>query len=165
MMPQFSAPWSLKLKLTTGAFVALLLGPPLGIELFGGSGEDLRFTLGIPILIVVGCAAFTVRGYTIEGDTLYVHRLGWRTAIDLRALRDVEIHPGATAGSVRTFGNGGLFGFIGRFRNGMLGAYRAYVTDASREVVLELEDDTLVVSPGEPASFVETIEQGRVKPA
>ena len=164
MTPQFSAPWSRKLKLTTGVFVALLLGLPIGIAVFGGAEEDLRFALGIPVLIVIGCAAFTIRGYSIEGETLYVHRLGWRTAIDLSTLREVEVRPGATAGSIRTLGNGGLFGFIGRFRNGMLGAYRAFVTDASREVVLELEDDTLVVSPGEPALFAEALER-RSEPA
>lgn len=165
-MPPFSAPWSFKLKLTTGVFVLLLLGLPIGIEVFGGNtGESLRLTLGIPVLILVGCATFTIRGYSIEGDTLHVHRLGWRTAIDLSMLREVEMRPGATAGSIRTFGNGGLFGFIGRFRNGLLGAYRAYVTDASHEVVLELGDDTLVISPGEPALFIETIEQRHPEPA
>jgi len=42
MTPPFSAPWSLKLRLTTGAFVALLLGLPLGIELFVETVEQRR---------------------------------------------------------------------------------------------------------------------------
>ena len=45
--------------------------------------------------------------------------------------KDVEIVPISKddlKGSLRTFGNGGLFGYAGYFQNKKLGKYRMYVT-------------------------------------
>ncbi|WP_373812815.1 PH domain-containing protein, partial [Porphyromonas loveana] len=43
---------------------------------------------------------------------------------------EVEVAPigkEALSGSIRTFGNGGLFGYAGFFRNKALGSYRMYI--------------------------------------
>ncbi len=50
-------------------------------------------------------------------------------------------------GSIRTFGNGGLFCFSGRFRNRKLGSYRAFATDPKLAVVLRFPDKIVVVTP------------------
>jgi len=57
-------------------------------------------------------------------------------------------------GSIRTFGNGGLFSFTGFYRNRLLGAYRAFVTDPRQAVVLRFPKRNVVVSPGAPEEFV-----------
>ena len=59
--------------------------------------------------------------------------------------------------SIRTFGNGGLYSFTGWFRNTALGAYRAFVTDPHRTVVLHFPTRTVVVSPSAPEDFVHVI--------
>lgn len=64
-------------------------------------------------------------------------------------------------GSVRTFGNGGFFGFIGWFRHALLGSYRAYATDPANAVVLHFEDDTVVITPDDPAAFARSVEEAR----
>lgn len=53
-----------------------------------------------------------------------------------------------------TFANGGLFAFVGNFHTSDLGAYRAYVTDGMKAVVLKFTDKTIVVSPDEPEEFI-----------
>ena len=78
-----------------------------------------------------------------------------------RDLRDVKVRPGVLTGSIRTLGIGGFFGYIGRFRSRLLGNYQAYVTDSSRAVVLRFKDDTLVISPDDPAAFVSKVYQLR----
>lgn len=159
-MPTFAAPWDLRLKLTTGFFVLLLVALiVVGLQPTpDGSALWTAMKVGIPLVILAGAAAFMVRGYRIEGGVLHIHRLGWTTTLNLAGLTDAEVFPGATAGSIRTFGNGGLFGFIGRFRNSLLGSYRAYLTDAARCVVLRFEDKIVVVSPDDPAAFVEAVQ-------
>jgi hypothetical protein len=50
-----------------------------------------------------------------------------------------------------------LFSFSGWHYNTLLGAYRAFVTDPSRAVVLHLGRRNVVVSPLAPEDFVRDI--------
>ncbi len=144
----FRAPLSQKLKLTTVIFLSAMGGvtvlTPLPLNL-------------IPVLLVGALAAFSVRGYTVQPGVVLVHRLGWATRIPLRDLVSVEAEPHATVGSIRIFGNGGAFAFTGKFRNSTLGSYRAYVTDPAFCVVLELDSQKVVLTPGSPVRFVEAV--------
>jgi hypothetical protein len=102
--------------------------------------------------------AFSVWGYSVRDGQVLVHHPGWTTRLDLADLQAVEATPGIMRGSTMTFANGGLFGFVGHFRNDALGAYRAYATKGENAVVLHLPEDTVVVTPGDPAAFVEVVE-------
>ena len=73
--------------------------------------------------------------------------------------RGSRISPDAMRRSLRTFGNGGVFGFTGWFYNSRLGRYRAWVTDPKRAVVLVFPDRTIVVSPGRPHLFVDELRE------
>ena len=149
----FSAPWGLKLKVTTAVFAAVGLYAFVASDATGSA---------VVLAVYALCAALAVRGYTVVDNHLLVHRLGWATRFDLAGLRDVRYEPGLTEGSVRVLGVGGLFGFVGLFRNATLGVYGAYATDSARSVVLELADKTVVVTPDRPADFVRVVqvEQG-----
>ena len=107
-----------------------------------------------PLVLVVGCALFTIRSYTLASDVLLIHRLFWRTRLPLVALQSARFEPRAMQWSIRTFGNGGFFSFTGFYRNKLLGAYRAFVTDPRRTVVLRYTGRTVVVSPHAPEDFV-----------
>ena len=62
-------------------------------------------------------------------------------------------------GSIRLFGNGGVFCFIGYYRNAILGNYRAYVTDYAKSVILEFGGRKILVSPDDPEAFVEALRE------
>jgi len=147
----FRAPWDGRVKVVTFGFLALAA---LAVLTTGS-------TVALPV-VVIAClvAAFGVRGYSVVDGTLYVHRLGWSTKFDLSKLRRVEASPGITMGSIRAFGNGGLFGFVGYFRNEIIGMYKAYATDGMRAVLLEFPDLKVVVTPDSPAEFVEAVRDG-----
>ena len=149
MVTHFSAPWSRRLKQISGGLTILLVGVS-AVSGWVGSA--------VALAILGGGLVYSVRGYSVAPDAVWVHRLGWATRLDLGEIREARVEPGAMTGSVRTFGNGGLFGFTGRFRNALLGSYRAYVTDASRTVVLTVGDEAVVVSPERPAAFVAAVE-------
>ena len=149
MATHFLAPWGAKLWVATIGFLALFAfiayrsGPPA--------------SYGI-LAVALVASTFMVRGYSIVDGKLLVHRLGWSTKFDLAQLSTVEFSPGATLGSVRVMGIGGLFGFVGRFRNEVLGLYRAYATDAMNTVVLDFAGAKVVVTPDDPPAFVAAIE-------
>jgi hypothetical protein len=90
----------------------------------------------------------------VRADVLGIKRLFWETRLPLAGLNALRHDPQAMQGSIRTFGNGGLYSFTGRFRSRRLGPYRAFVTDPGRSVVLVFRDQTVLVSPAEPERFV-----------
>ncbi len=144
----FAAPWGTHVRLVTAGAVVLLLVVVRSLD--GGM-------TWLPVALLIGASLLSVRGYSIRAGSVLVHRLGWSTTISLEGLQDVRVEPGVTRGSIRTFGNGGLFGFVGHFRNGVLGAYRAYFTDPELAVVLDLGSQRVVVSPERPNLFAEEV--------
>jgi hypothetical protein len=115
------------------------------------------------LVAIVGLAlVFAVRGYSLLDGQLLIHRLGWATRFDLADLTSVEFSPGATIGSIRTMGIGGLFGFVGHFRNEILGSYRAYATDEENTVILDFSGEKIVVTPDSPVEFVAAVEAARL---
>jgi hypothetical protein len=56
--------------------------------------------------------------------------------------------------SLRLFGNGGMFGITGLYRNKTLGTYRAFVTDPRQSVVLQMTSRVVVISPAYPRAFL-----------
>jgi hypothetical protein len=155
MKKHFGAPWSTRLKLLSAAFVVLLV-----IVFFVTDGLARYVVLAI----LLATAALAVRGYSVIDGQLLVHRLGWATKFDLEKLTSAEVSPGATMGSVRALGIGGLFGFVGHFRNEVLGLYKAYATNEHNTVVLDFGGDKVVVTPGEPHEFVEAVSAWAAQP-
>ena len=146
-MKNFKAPWGRSLVLISASVTLMCLGSTAFRWL------SIWVSL-LPLVLVVGCALFSVRGYTVTGDVLMIHRLLWVTRISLHGLQSAEACPNAMRGSLRTFGNGGLFSFTGYYRSRTLGPYRAYVTDFKRTVVLRWAHRTVVLSPEFPEEFV-----------
>lgn len=107
--------------------------------------------------LIIGSFFFTVRGYSLKGETLKIHRVGWTKDFNLHNLKDAEIDNNAMRRSWRLLGNGGLFGWIGTFRNSRRGKYKAYVTNRYQCVVLDLGNQVLVLSPVEPYKFIAAV--------
>ena len=163
----FGAPWGRSLVLATSVQVlvllavcaATLLAALLDAEL--PSWQRLLALLlgvGLPLTVLGAAARFGVRGYTVSGDSILVHRLGWSSTVEVRGLESATSSPHVMRRSVRELGNGGLFAYTGRFRNATLGSYRAFVTGHARTVVLRLRNDAegsvIVMSPDDPDAFV-----------
>ena len=156
-MKHFNAPWSKSLIVMSaiGTIVCLGVTASVSRSLTVARFGSFSFWLSLlPLVVVVGSALFTVRGYTLRGDVLLVHRLFWSTRLPLAGLQSAEFHPGAMRGGIRTFGNGGLFSFTGWYRNRLLGSYRAFVTDPQRTTVLRFAGRTVVLSPDRPEELV-----------
>src|SRR5918993_1750567 len=148
-MRSFLAPWGSGLKLSTSIACAVV-GVPAIVQLSYSRpiGWLLLMVLVLPVLGMV-------RGYRLTPTHLEVQRAGWTTRLPLAGLTSAAIEPGVMARSLRAWGNGGAFAITGRFRNTRLGAYRAYVTDTSRTVVLRFRSETVVISPDDPQRFTQ----------
>lgn len=159
-----AAPWATCVKVTSwiatvvlgGATYALLKAIPRGTqvpfaETFG------TFMAFLPLLVALIAALFVVTAYDVEGTELRVRRLLWSTRVPLAGLVRAWHDPEAMKRSIRLFGNGGLYSVTGLFQNQSLGRYRAFVTDPTRAVVLELPKRPVVISPADPAAFLQLL--------
>ena len=111
--------------------------------------------VGVPLVVLLAPLPFVVRGYVLTETSIEVRRLGWSTVLPLEGLVAVSGEPEGLRGSVRVFGNGGLFVISGRFWNRKIGRFRAYATDPSRAVLLRYQDGkNVVVTPNDVQHFI-----------
>lgn len=154
------APWSRSLILISVLSSLLCLGISAGFAL--SRDPRLHWPALLPLVVLAVCALFTVRGYLVTADALLVRRLLWSTRLPwagAAALQSVRAEPDAMRGSIRLWGNAGMYSFTGLFRSKALGSYRAFVMDRHRTVVLRFADRTIVVSPASPQDFVRDVRQ------
>ena len=105
------------------------------------------------VALVVGCALFTIRGYTVTPDAILVHRLVWNTRLPLAGLQSARFERTRRRWGVR-IGNGGFFSFSGFHYTPGLGLWRILVTDHRRLVMLRYPNRMVAISPSAPEDFV-----------
>lgn len=155
----YRANWSGTLKFTTACCCVLCLGIILmGVFDFPITKPNARLMMVIgPVIALLAGAAFIIRSYTIKERELVVHRLGWRSRVDLSHLKSASYDPWAMRHSIRVAGNGGFFAFCGHYRSPRLGNYRAFATDPKHAVVLRFPDRIVVVTPDDPQKFIREV--------
>lgn len=159
-----AAPWSKSLKLmsTFGTVVLVVVGVSAyrGIPMVSGIAHTLG--LGITLALVLGLLGsflFAVTGYAVDEAGLHIERPLFATRIPLGGLQRLWSDPEACKGSLRLFGNGGLYSFTGLFRNKTLGTYRLFGTDLRRAVVLRVAERVVVITPADPDAFIAHLRQ------
>lgn len=155
-MKNYKAPWGTLLIVVSSLTTVLCVGIA-GAFVAIGHGA-LPWVAALPLGLLATAVLFTIRGYAVTSDAILVRRLLWTTRLPLTGLQSVQFQPDAMHGSIRAFGNGGLFSFTGFFSSRALGGYRAYVTDVHRTVVLRFASSTVVVSPSAPEEFVRDVD-------
>jgi hypothetical protein len=159
---RFSAPWSTSVLLITYAVLGLMAG--VAIVCHQQAPPDTRWlATGILAAIVLVTLPFSVRGYVLTPEALWIERWGWRHAIPLSDVVSVTAYPEALRGSLRLFASGGLFGFFGIFWSRRLRMFRAYCTAPKRSVLIKLRQRTVVISPENPEAFVVALENALLK--
>jgi len=152
----FNAPWGKTLCWMSAFGIVILLVALIPVLLLK-KPEWTHLMVLLPLLLLPGAALFIIRSYEIEPNVLAIRRLLWTTRLPLSGLQSVVVVPDAMRGSLRLFGNGGMFSITGWYRSRALGNYRAFVTDLKRTVVLRFAKKTIVVSPENPEQFVSEI--------
>lgn len=153
---EFRAPWSTQLRTATVLSVVMLLIVLAAMVAAGRQMQPLArgALIALPLLLIAGTAACTVRGYVLTEHAILVRRLGWTTRLPLAGIESITGDAQAMSGSIRLAGNGGLFSFSGEFWNRKLRRYRALATDPSRAVVLRYPRRTIVITPHDPQQFI-----------
>jgi len=105
----------------------------------------------------------SVGEYVLESDGLSIKRKIFPIKIKYEEIKKVSrLGYQDIKSSIRIFGNGGLFGFYGIFRNESIGNYRAYFSNFSDLVLIETDKKKFVISPENPDIFTDYL-KSRIK--
>jgi hypothetical protein len=159
-----AAPWPTFLKVTSliATVVLGVAGYVTFMTIPHGTRVPFAESFGtlisfVPPLIALVAALFVVVAYELDGTDLRVRRLLWSTRVPLSGITRAWHDESAMKGSLRVFGNGGLYSVTGLYQNRALGRYRAFVTNPKHAVVLALPKRVVVVSPADPRAFLEQL--------
>ncbi len=83
----------------------------------------------------------------------------WSSYLPLEGLVTVRPAPNICRGSLRIFGNAGLFSYTGLYWNKKLGRYRLIATDLKKATVLVFPHRTVVITPAIPQVFIDYFNQ------
>lgn len=108
------------------------------------------------LLLPVITYLYRPKAYMLDGQNFYISRIAGSFRIPLSVITTVQQIPNSDLRfSIRTFGNGGLFGYTGYFRNSKLGKMRWFVSQRKNYVLIETNDGAkFVVSPDEPGQLL-----------
>ncbi len=164
----FTAPWDHRLTTLTILFSGILAGATVLVAwmaLTRAPSAPLRVAMLasalIPALALVAGALLAPRDYEVGQGRLRIRRSIGSIEIPLSSIQDVgQLSVESLAGSTRTLGSGGLFGYYGRFQNRTLGNYRMYATRGEGYVLVRA-DHPYVLTPDSPEAFIEAVNRGR----
>lgn len=138
-------------KIITAAVFLLFIG----ISIASGT-----FMVGLLGLAVIGISyGLSPLSYVVTPEFICIKRIFGNAIIPLSSVREVRVAvPEDLKGSLRVFGNGGLFGYYGLFRTSALGICNWYITNRSKAVVLITAGKAVLVSPEDMTGFVDTVQ-------
>lgn len=164
---KFEASLDTLAKIASIVIVALTIG--LGVLTFkdwltgtNPANIDKGFLIPFSILSVITflCFLFAPISYTLTDRQLIINRPLFSRKIDLTTLlKFKKVTEDEMAGTIRTFGVGGLFGYFGKFANDLYGEMNYYVTQRKNYVVLITDDKEVIVLSPNDQTLVDRIEE------
>lgn len=140
-------------SIVSGIFVIITLLP----FFIDSSTSDLTEFIIICTLwfTFIFCYLFRITGYTLNDSELIIHRPIFNKIVKRNTIKEIKkLNSDEINGMIRTFGNGGLFGFYGWFYNSKLGKIRLYCSRSNDLILLSLEKGKIVISPDETENFI-----------
>jgi hypothetical protein len=111
-------------------------------------------------VVIVIVYLFSVKKYRITNDSLEIVRVLNVKSISLSSLKEVRVVSNSEmAWTIRLFGSGGLFGFIGYFWNYKHRFISAYATRMTRLVLVTTKENKKMIISPEDFEFVEMLQQ------
>jgi hypothetical protein len=163
MTTRFDAPWDRQLRLATwlaGLILVAVGAVMLAVGLAVGELWPFFLVACLLAAVLTGAWLLAPAGFELQGRELIVRRRILAVRIRLEDIRAVDrLADQDLVGSIRLGGNGGLFGWYGRYWNRRLGPFRLYATRRTGMVRIDTERELFVLSPADPDAFVTALLQ------
>ena len=142
---------------TTMLFAAIIV---LQRVLFTDGGHVTAIMVTLLLLsIYLGIYLFRPTAYEIRSQQVIIHRPLRNKILERVNISKAELlGPSALRHTIRTFGNGGLFGYYGKFSNAKIGNMTWYATNRANAVLLEMTGgDKIVITPDNAEAFLNAL--------
>ncbi len=157
----FPCTWSMGVTAITAITIIILVASTYFIwtDDFPSSMLWLKYTLIVVfIATIIGGLGYMPIRLTIGNDKIILHRLFGAINIPIKDIIAIKaITSSETAFSIRIFGSGGLFGYLGKFKNKKLGYYTMYATDINELILIRTDRKTYVFSCRNRDKFIESV--------
>ncbi len=153
---QYKATLDLKSKIITGFVAVLFLAIIVyNFKLTDFKAEDptrttvLVLTTVLLVSIFIFCYLYRPLRYVVDNKKVIIKRPIKDLIINIDNIKDAFLPTKESMKwTFRTFGNGGLFGYFGSFRNGTYGGMTWYATKTSNYLIIVTKDnDKIVLTP------------------
>lgn len=143
-------------KLMSAGVFVLFLGIGLmsvnAIRDAAGDKTALLIHGGVLLLfvsILLGSWLFAPQSYSLDTTALSINRPIGKVIINRSSIKEARmVGDGELKSTIRTFGNGGLFGYYGKYYNSTLGHMTWYLTQSkNRILIVTNEGKKIVISP------------------
>lgn len=126
-------------------------------HIFSLTSQELIMFDSVLLIILVVCQIaeiyFAPREVMVDEEKLTIRLVGKNVFVKREDIVKVEPLPESER-IVRTFGIGGVFGYIGWFKGNTIGRFRAYATDMNRAyVIYRKQQRPILVSVADAAVF------------
>jgi hypothetical protein len=112
----------------------------------------------LPVAAVIFTVLFMPLKISVRDGDVYVKQLKGGISIPLAGIVEIRRYAESDRkNTVRTFGSGGLFGYLGKFENPELGRFQMYVADMNNTVLIRTVEGVYVVSCENPDNLVELV--------
>ncbi|AEV31349.1 hypothetical protein Oweho_0328 [Owenweeksia hongkongensis DSM 17368] len=114
--------------------------------------------------VIAFCYLYSTKGYNIYNGNLIVERPIGKKILPLENLLGIYDYKKIENGfTIRTFGNGGIFGYFGYFNNDKIGRFKMYSTKGKDFYILDFGKEKIGISPDQP-EFIEALKGYVSKP-
>lgn len=152
---------TITLLMISGGIVYILLAklPPWGWL--------LKAAIILPIIFaVVYCIYLTPLKLILDDSHITIKKVIGCDTINTEEIVSVEEMPASLVkNSIRVVGSGGLFGYLGMFKNSIIGKYRMYATEIDNLVMIRTAKDIIVVSCRSREEFISEVKRRIGHPA
>ncbi len=156
--------------ITMGVTILFTTLAVFGLSVIFDADKDLleKAQIGFMILLLlvvyVFCYLYRPLGYMVDRENITVHRPLKSVIIPLKEIGEVfQVSPESMKWTIRTFGNGGLFGLYGKFWNTRYGNMTWYATRTDNVIMVVMKNAKKIVLSPDQLSMLDEILR-RLKP-
>ena len=112
------------------------------------------------ILTILSIAMYNLKplSVTIGNDAIIINRKWKPVTINFSEINSIRIvEKEEMKGVIRTFGNGGLYGYTGMYYNKIMGSMRWYCTQRCNYILIQTRGKKTIITPDLPNEFMNDI--------
>lgn len=150
--------WSVEVTIITLTTIAIILGIIISFySKWPANLSILKYLITIIILsIILIPSMYTPIRLSINNEKIVLKRVIGNIEINLNDIKSVTpISNREISNSIRTFGSGGLFGYIGQFKNNIFGNYTMYATEKKNLIYINTKKEKYIISCSKSHEFTE----------